>query len=387
MANKIQQKPLGEAYKGTISTFIVTLMILGIGFFLPQITANKLENARRGETIWTPSIEYKEFLLWSIESDADFNSVRMKQASDDGYYNAYHQWGGWTGSYGVEYYKTGYWYEGYGGGEDFNNYWIYRTKLTNAQGRYKMLYKQIDYDHVDTTFPDSDKVDGNYMTGLTIWRDINLHSSFYPIANPMKQVSYHTKNDAHSGHYYSEQLHYWLKLDIDDWIDNDATTLRTYIKFRATYDYCKFQARAYSQNTGNYHTIDTKIIDVSPGTIMLYLESDITLDDLIAIKNLESQGDLCLRIKYLGTNEIGQDVKTVGLYYQVIDTIIFDASVLGLSSIEEEKPTQWLSTMDKYSIYMVLESILIFGVGFVMLPQLSIGRLAEMLGLIKKANS
>jgi len=385
IAKEVVQKPLGEAYKGTLSTFIVTLMILFVGFFLPMITSDRLENARRGENTWVADITKEEYLIWSIESDADFNSVEIRARSDDGYYNGKHQWGKAshiTSSQGIEHLMASTW-KNPNQDTDFNNYWLQRTRLPNSQHRYKMVYNEINYAYTDISFGGSDKVEGNYMVGNLI-DDVPLGSVYHPSSQPCLHWSYNSLRDPHNGHRHSEQLNYWTRFDLDEWVDNEATTLKTYIEFEADYDYCRFIAEVYSQNTGSKRRIDSQVINVNPSsTIKISTVSDITLEDFIAIQTLVGGGDLCIRLRYYGVDSSGSEDYTKGMP-KTDPQVIFDASVYGLLSIEEERPVQWVSSMTKYSIYMILESILIFAVGFVMLPQLSIGRLAEMLHLVEK---
>lgn len=383
--NQEIKQQLTPAYKGSVSTVIITVFILGFGWFFPLIIADNLEKVRRGERLWFPDITHEEFLIWSIESNTDFNSVEIRARGDDGYYNGKHQWGktsSRSSSFGVEHLMASTWKDN-NLDKDFNNYWLYRTRLTNSQRRYKMVYNDIAYAYTDTTFGGSNNVEGKYMVGNLI-DDIPLGSGYNPQSQPLIHWSYASFKDAHSGHRSSEQLHYWCKFDLDEWVDNEATTLTTYIEFEGDYDYCRFIVDVVSQNTGNGRRIDSQVIAVNPSqTIKISTESEITVDDFIAIQNLQSDGDLSLRLRYYGVYSSGSEDITRGMR-RTDPQVIFDASVYGLLTIEEERPTTLISSLDKFSIYMILQSLGLIVIGLAMLPQFTMGGIFRKLGVLGK---
>jgi len=69
-----------EAYKGTISSVILSIVVIGI-LLVPFITANQLQKTRDGEGEY----DFKETMCWDIDSEDDFyNDVDVESDCGEG---------------------------------------------------------------------------------------------------------------------------------------------------------------------------------------------------------------------------------------------------------------------------------------------------------------
>lgn len=161
-------KQLREAYKGSISTILITLFIIGFGLFMPMLTANNVEKARTGKGIFTP----KSFMFYDLNSESDVDNTNDNL---DHIYN-----GGGTGALG------------------------YRYQISNPNPEVIVWQSEIDIIDIqkEGTFEE-------YAHGVTVFR-----SGDTPITNPV----------------FSNVLMIVLEIDKDFLIDNDLVKIDIYLE-------------------------------------------------------------------------------------------------------------------------------------------------------------
>jgi len=382
------QKPLGEAYRGTLSTFIVTLMILFVGFFLPMITAKRLEDARRGESLLVLDTTPTEMIIWDLNSINEIKPITIRHSSYSHWVAGYYKWGSNLGTFVSPFdQSSGSWIE-VGG-----TYQYMGVKTSDSYvSSYRNVRKTPTYVFTDADFPEKDKTVDNYAT-MTLTNDVKMQgTTMRHVVGSSYWNSKHWWSESDE-RFRAEQLHIYCDFDLDTWIDNEATEINFFWK---TYSHTNSWAVLPYVYTNGYLrdriTGNTKAIfvgqyqQVTGNPIIVERTELITVTDLIDINNWVSannKDEIVLHFSMYGCTSSPSTNQRRGCFLPN-SVMIFDCYVSGLVDVEEEKPTKWLSSVDKFSIYMILESIFIIAVGFVMLPQLSIGRLAEMLRLVEK---
>ncbi len=343
MAKKIQPKTLGEAYKGTILTFIVTLFILGVGFFLPMITANQLEKARDGKGFYKP----KEEMIWDIESISDLANLNMIHKQNTGILRGYYPHGEKLPTYASPYEQANI------ASGIFWQYKSYNSNSNQYQGSvYPLTLHVIDLDTHHKV------IDEYVQTSLTDSTTIGGHQNTHFTGTP---TSYHRP----------EHIYVYLDIDITDWIEKDVTRFSFYLDVEmgsGAEEFIRYVCKVYSLESGRKHEIGRDFY-----TIGTTENITINIDDLIGIINLASD-DLVIELDFYivldtGSSDKNNEFKTFG-------NLVFDAQVFGLQG-----KTNAITIL---SVWYVVQSILIFMLGIVMIPQISIGGLSKILRLNKE---
>ncbi len=337
MAKKIQPKTLGEAYKGTILTFIVTLFILGVGFFLPMISAKEIQDAREGKGRYTP----EEKMFWDFQSDGDFVDVEYSQYADDGG-NSFlgisrtHEFEGRLGSV----------------------YWNYHGALEQPSFSWRQAVTVQDPTIVDseTELPVVDSY------GMLSLEGSNRHNNYGIAVTPQLRPEFKP-----------EWISFHFDISSKDLVNNDATRIDFMIHFQSTVITDEYIEVLYRNGRHNQNVILYSDRGWENGEI---LSVDISLLQLIEIytksATSESPEDAkeYIRVKVWADNTV--QYSSMGQF----STITFDMQVYGLKGSP--------NAMTLLSVWYVVQSILIFMLGIVMIPQISIGGLSKLLRLNKE---
>ena len=345
---KVEPKTLGEAYKGTLSTFIVTLIILGIGFFLPMISAKEIQDAREGKGRYTPV----DNIFWNLEHNSDMSPILIDHISDTSSVAGRYEWGLNTATYGSPFDQEN---------TPFSMYWVYKSQNVHTSVQ-RMSYHNLNLNFMDLEFDNSDKVEGNYI------RTTLLDTTTW---NGYRNAHYLGTN---MGHFRREEIRVWMELDINQWNENDAIKIHFYFECESTIDYTEVDITAISKNTGSFYRLKSELIDTTTNK-EIEMEIEITLDDLINILNKQSDGRLALSIAFRSRTSTGSS--NVFAEFNTNSEVIFDLQIYGLKS-----KTNAITLL---SIWYVVQAIGIFMLGIVMLPQISIGDLARKLNIASES--
>ena len=315
---------LPKAYRGSFSTFMVTIIIIGLCFFLPMITANEVEKSRSGEGRYTPMEE----MLWDFSETDDFKDVKYT-ATDDELGDSF---GSNSGTFDEA--------------NQFHSvYWMYQGEKTVPSTENKNCIKAQAENIID--FEIADPVIAEYGS-------FALTDGLTESGNPYNHdTSFHAN-------YQQEMLIFNIDQDSEDWIEKDATRFDIYIDFEntPTTDGAIF-VQWVTGETGN--TYELYEDDWTGGNI---LSIDITVEDLIQISSIRGSSEY---IRILLTNDQYDEENEM----YTGDLIIYDFQLYGLDS-----STPSLTII---STWYIIQSVIIFLMGIVMMPQVSIGGLIEYL--------
>ncbi len=345
---KIDRKELMESLKGSLSTAIVTLFIISVAFFIPMISAREVQKAREGKGMYKP----QEDIIWDLNEKSDLQTFTMNHVSDTASIRSFFEWGKVGITYGSPYDDEG---------TIFNGYWIYKSKNTNTN-LYQNTYGKLQSNFMDLPISESGKTVDNYLIAtLQDGTLFNGHPNIH-FTGPIQLQ------------HRREEIVIYTDIKIDEWIEKDATKIHYYAKFESNIQYIQIFFEAVSLVTGNTYSIQNTIKEIENPT---ELEGNITLkiEDIISLLSLSSQGKLALRVIFISKLTLvgGDDHEKE---FTLGSNFIFDYQVYGLFP-----KTNSITVL---SIWNVVQSVGIFILGVVMLPQLSIGGLGKLLGLVKK---
>jgi len=316
-------RELGEAYKGSLSTFLVTLMIVAVGFFLPMWTANQMENAREGKGYFTP----EDSVIWDFDGLSDFHKVEYQTSGKDEL--------GYNVPSGTSLCPDDV-------GNEFFAYWYYHSK-NSANQRLNIIDGTNDLITIeDTEIP---KVNNNYGNFALI-PSASQGTFIYPHLTDTQSI------------YVSERIRLYFDVDKDLLIDNDASRIEFFGKFDYTDCPTGLSWRVfYRSSIGDYEITDFITFNNDDINIL-----ELEVSDLIAISTMGDNGYFMIEFA----------VKLSQEEFRTNDNVIFDMQIYGLMG----KP----NAVTLISIWYIAQSFLIFCLGIIMMPQFSFGRLSEMLG-------
>ncbi|MHA1234893.1 MAG: hypothetical protein ACTSQL_07380 [Promethearchaeota archaeon] len=386
MNNQEIKKELTPAYKGSISTVIITVFILGFGWFFPMIIADRLESTRRGEGF--QDLTPYEDIIYDLNSIDDLRTIRISHYSNSHWNAGKWSWGSWLGTFTSPFEQP----------NTYPNYDVYGTyqymgvKTTDSYvSSYRNVRKNPTFIFKDDVFPEQSKTVDNYAT-MILTNDVKMQGT------TMRHVVGSTYwNNKHwwaesDERFRTEQLHVYCKTDLQDWLDGDATKVHALWKFSshtnswAVLPQVATHIGLIDKTTGSGITIQSWVYhQVTSNPMVIELTEELTVSDLIAIENYLSTRDsenIVLKFMVYGAKTTNSMDQRRACFLPGSE-VIFDAQVYGLVTPEaEEKP--FLSTMDKFSIYMILQSIGLFILGIAMLPQFTMGGIFKRLGLLEK---
>lgn len=323
---------LPKAYRGSFSTFMVTMIIISVCFFLPMITANGVEKSRSGQGRWKPMEE----MLWDFSETSDYKKVRYTATEDE--------LGNTLGA------DTGTFDEA---GETHSVYWQYHGKRLVPSTLYQNCVDAQQENIVD--FAVADPVIDEYGTATLI---AGMTDSTNPFTHELTSQT----------EWKDEVFTLYFDQDSDQWVDQDATRLDFYISFdTTTFTDSRVVITWITGSTGNSYELYDETNDWINGDI---LSVDVDVNDLISISSIRGSGEY---IKI----EIIQRTNTPDGNFDEGDIIIYDAQLYGLDS-----STPSLTVI---SVWYIVQSVIIILFGIVMLPNVSIGGLVEYLTNITKS--
>ncbi len=314
---------LPKAYRGSFSTFMVTMIIIGLCFFLPMITANEVEKSRSGEGRYTPMEE----MIWDLKDEEDFYPIKYTEDENE------------LGDALPD--DTSPYDEA---GESHSVYWRYHAEVI-SEFNGNSITSQVE-NIVDFEIPDP--VIDEYGS-LTLIASGEIEE--VPLLHDLSFES----------EYNAEQLILILDQDSADWIDKDATRVDIYINFE-TSDIPNplLTVEWVTKSNGGEYTIASED-DWVNGDIY---SVDVSVEDLIAISSIRGSGEY-IRITLSSEDNEGYPPMDDG------DLIIYDVQVYGLDSTT--------ASLTIISAWYIVQSVIIFLMGIVMLPQISIGGMVEYL--------
>jgi len=313
---------LPKAYRGSFSTFMVTIIIIAVGFFLPMITANEVEQARSGEGRYTPMEE----LIWDFSESSDYKDVKYTATEDE----LGDSWGSDYSTFDEA-------------GEFHSVYWVYQGEKTVPSTENAMCIKSQSESIVD--FVISDPVIDEYGS-------LSLVDGLTESGNPY----YHDYGIATE--YDPEMLIFNIDVDSEDWVEKDASRLDIYVSFENTdtTDGAMFVQWVTGETDATYELYEG---DWEGGEI---LSIEISIEDLIHIASIRGSGEY-LRI-FLTNDAYDEENEMV-----TGDLVIYDFQLYGLDA-----STPSLTII---AVWYVIQSVAIIFMGIVMLPQFSIGGVIE----------
>ena len=230
----VSKADLREPLKGKISTIMITLIIVSVGFFGPLWISHESQKAREGEGRFTPQLES----IWSLDDNDDF--WKFQNDVDSG---AVHS-GDQAGS------KSALW-------------WSYQAVNTIEVETYLHLMPQS-FTMVDFENPN---IWGEYMvTTLDPSGTINSNPSNHNGAGATKQ----------------EAISIYLDTDIGDLIENDAFRFESYLEIEGESSTEHLLSVKVFTNKGDYPLITD--MDFTPGN---NFSIQITTSDLIQLASIK----------------------------------------------------------------------------------------------------
>ena len=329
-----------EPYEGSLSTFAVTIMIVSFGMFLPLITANGVENSRTGRGRFSP----QEEIFWDIESNSDFRPIKLEHISDTATLGGRFPWGSPLATYGSVFDQ-----------EDIPSgmFWNYKSSNDHFES-FQNSYYPLTINVIDLELESSEKVVNEYATAsLTDFTTIDEYPNEHYLGTPDSK-------------HRVEHLFVYLDIDVDQWVENDASKFSFYLNAQFTdeeLDFIKYIIKVVSIDTGRTYELARGIYDIGD------LENiTIEIEDLIELLNLKADKNLVLEIAFQIVDGEGDTDETQE--FLTYSTVIFDCQVSGIVS-----RTPSLTII---SVWFILESIINIFIGLVMLPMISIGGIAKM---------
>lgn len=340
MVKKINKKrrsiaELREAYKGSTSTIIITLFIIGFGLFLPMLSANNVEKARDGKGFYSP----REVNIWDLNGQSDYAEVQYTSSGDE------------HGST-----RSSVTNEQYVRVSPTSSIWSYHYVRGSSRGNVRQDISRFT-SIVD--LPKENMVEG-YGTYL-----------FNPIAKDNSNVVYDYTYPGIVPH-KNEDVRLYFDIDVKTLIDNEAIR----IDFIAEYDESKmlYTGGGKVSVTIEYRTENVAYVLVNSDHVNWVMGEiyslDIEIEDLITIGSLVNSQEQYLYV----------DIRVRALEdgFNPGTTLFYDLQVVGLVS-----KTNSIAIL---SVWNVVHSITMILMGLIMLPQFSFGGLAKRLSLSKGSN-
>jgi len=325
MAKKVQPKTIGEAYKGTISTFIITMFIIFFGFFLPMITANELQNAREGKGRFTP----EELLVWDFNSKSDLQEVQYTTTRDvEGrlHYRAYD--------------------------EDIPTtpesvFWAYHSK-TSSSNQISGVWNGVSEDI--------------RIIGLDVENVVDEYGVYTFIPDAYKSLWTYPHEKASASQYREEEFRIYFDISSDLLIKNDVTRIDFFVDYdesniqNPNTDEPKFRIE-YGTSIGEESITGFKLLKMGEINSV-----EVTLEDLIEISSMKSS-----TLEYLAVT-----VKLDSSRYDEFTDftqIMFDLQIYGLKGSP--------NAVAILSAWYMVQAVLIMLLGVFMLPSISFGGFFE----------
>jgi len=321
---KVEPKTLGEAYKGTILTFIVTIFIISVGFFLPMITAKEIQDAMEGKGRYEPT----DTLIWDLNSESDLYDVEYTSGQDERGVNHRSSTSCNVDSRNVPH----------------SVWWKYKAYSTAYTNRWDGMTGRVEFSELE--------IEGTVDNSLTF--PFTLDGGDTP------------RNLGDNILHNNEGVRLHFKVDSDTFIKNDATKIILFSDFDTSGIESSIAPRhriEFRTENGYYIIQDWTYKDVGDSIVI-----DLDMSDLIGIASISGNEEYLFVWERLHDNN--DDDFTYSTPY------IFDLQIHGLQG----KP----NAITLLSVWYMIQAVLIFMLGFVMLPQISLGRLSGMLRLNKE---
>lgn len=371
--NKSNIVRLRDAYKGSVSTVIITVFLIFFCFLLPMLISVRLEASRTGDTgfsITTASLG----VVWDIESNDQLKTTLLDHISYSHWNAGKYEWGTYIGTFASPFDRELV---------PINNYWKYfgvpvsDTYVENLRNP----CNDLSLTFTDADFPNKDKTHNNYIEASLI-PDIKYKGEVlrhYFGSAPYNKYGWWSESDER---YRTEEINFFMELNIDDWTGWDVSLLKVYFEFYSDLPWVLLQCYAQSLNTGNTVTLFSQYKVVSNNPMWYEVEESITLNDLINIQNLElTKGNVVLRFICRGAVSNGNSNQRRA-HFTPNTNIKFDAQLYGLITPERESGKKLITTFDLYCVWMVIQSIFITFLGLAMIPQYSVGSLIKRLKML-----
>lgn len=329
MAKKKIERQFDEALKGSFSTFMITIIIISVGFFAPMISANGVENSRNGKGRFTPVEE----IIWDYTARTDFENVQYQSSTT----NELDQSLG-TGVIAEDNVIL----------SNEKVFWLYHTEDqgSNEESVYNGIQGEIN--NIDIELEGTVDIYGAY-TFIPNAIDPGTPDYIYPHipTNPNHQN-------------VKETIVFHFDVDIDTMIEEDATRIDVYFEVsEADISQDMIMTVGYRNE---YTTLSLGSETVNNGGITTI---DLTTNDLIQIAGMEDSKEyLVIRIE----TTVNDDQMTDGT------VMTFDMQVYGLRS---RTPS-----ITVISVWFIGQALFNFFIGTIMLASISFGGLIDM---VKKA--
>lgn len=318
------------AYRGSISTIIVTVMLLFIGFFLPLISANQMQLAREGKGRYIP----EEMIIWDWKGLSDFENVQYSAINKD-------ELGLNLPSYTTisenEY------------GIDNSIYWYYHSTDEGSQA----------VNIIDGANDLLTVIEHNTFEDMESETVVDNYGIFTFIPNAKEDLYTYPHNQNTNSRYRSETLRFYLKVSKDEMIELQASKIKMFADYDTT-SLSDLYFNAYFRSTTTSVTlIENELME---DAILNIFELD--LNDLISIASMSGdEGYLLIELK-IGNGDT--EIFTTG------SELAFDIQIHGLVGKS--------NAINILSVWFMVEAIFTIFLGIVMLPQLSIGEISKFFG-------
>lgn len=326
MAKKKLERQFDDALKGSFSTFMITMIIISIGFFAPMISANGVENSRNGKGRFTPVEE----IIWDWTGPSDFESVQYQTATTNELDDS-------LGSLAVV--------EDNAILKGQKVFWMYHTEDqgTNEKNVFNGISGEIN--DIDIELEDTVDQYGAY-TFIPNAIDEGTPDYVYP----------HIQASGNSHANVMEKIIFHFDVDIDKMVEEDATRIDVYFSVsEADISQDMIMTVGY-RNEFTTYWFGTETVNNNGITTI-----DIDTNDLIQIAGLEDHKEYLVVIVELDDEE---DEFTDG------SVMTFDMQVYGLRS---RTPS-----ITVVSLWFIGQALLNFFIGTIMLASISFGGLIDM---------
>ncbi len=330
MAKKKLEKQFDEALKGSFSTFMITIIIISIGFFAPMMSANGVENSRSGKGRFTPVEE----MIWDWTARSDFENVQYQSATTN-------ELGDSLG--------TGILAEDNVILSNEKVFWMYHTEDqgTNEKSVFNGINGEIN------------------AIDIELEGTVDNYGAYTFIANAIDQgtpdyVYPHIQASGASHFNAKETIIFHFDVDIDEMVEEDATRIDVF--FEVSENDISQDLMMYVSYRNEFTTLSLGSETVNNGGITTI---DLSTNDLIQIAGMEDTKEY-LVIQIETTDN--EDEMTPG------SVMTFDMQIYGLRS---RTPS-----ITVVSVWFIGQALLNFFIGTIMLASISFGGLLDM---VKKA--
>ncbi len=315
---------------GILSTVVITMIILSVGYFGPWVIANEAEKGRSGSGRYTP----QENLIWDFSTVGNFEDVKFELISQNEQGSGFGQ-GGIIAETNVV-------------GTNEHAFWKYLTELpdTNPGTIHNGIGDGISI--VDIPNPKTVEEYGVYSFTPDAVDESETPDYIYP----------HIEGDD-----TTEGILLYFNIDVDKMVNDDATRIDFYFNCSELDIVSDPNLKVLYRNTDTEYEISSDVMTIGDIT-----EITITAGDLLQIAGMKDEKEYL--VIYI---ELDSETET----FTDVTIMTFDLQVYGL---ESKTPT-----VNRIAVWFIGYSLLLVFMSLLMLPQISMKDITDLFrGIGKK---